>query len=153
MPNDIHYIRTHVSYNALISQLGEELAELAQALFKLRRAKGNGNPTPVTLEEAEAAVQEEVSDLRLVCEILNVPISIDEDDAGVDTAETVVLFSIGHLIKQIPFQRTMGYSTFMSDIMTNCQLMGYDVGFDPENPKLTRWVERIKEAEHGKTDS
>lgn len=148
MLSDIHYIRTHVSYNALLSQLGEELAELAQALFKLRRAAGNGNPTPVTLEEAKAAVQEEVSDLRLVCKILNMPITIDEDEYDIDAAETAVLFSISLLLSKIAIKDVSAYDTWMSDIMTNCKLLGYNVDFDPDNPKLTRWVERIKEARH-----
>ena len=149
---DIKYIRTHVPYDALISQLGEELAELAQALFKLRRAAGNGNPTPVTLEEAKAAVQEEVSDLRLVCKILNVPITIDEDEYDIDAAETVVLFSISLLLSKIAINDVSAYDTWLSDIMTNCKLLGYNVDFDPENQKLRRWRERL-EAEHGKTDN
>lgn len=147
---DIKYIRTHVPYNALISQLGEELAELAQALFKLRRAMGNGNPTPVTLEEAKAAVQEEVSDLRLVCEVMRAHIIIDEDDDDIDTAETTVLFSISTLINKIVVQHLGGYDTWLSGIMTNCRLLGYNVDFDPENPKLRRWRERLEEY-HGRT--
>lgn len=47
----------------LLVQLAEECSELAQAALKLRRVLDGRNPTPVTREEAEANLQEEMADV------------------------------------------------------------------------------------------
>ena len=48
---------------AMLEQLAEESAELAQAALKAARILRDDNPTPVTLPEACAAVIEEYTDV------------------------------------------------------------------------------------------
>ena len=56
----------------ILAQLAEEAAELAQAALKLRRVIDGTNPTPVSEEEAKAAIIEELSDVALCCKLLNI---------------------------------------------------------------------------------
>lgn len=60
-----HEIRSRLSRTEILAQLAEECSELAQAALKLRRAIRGDNPTPVTVDEAEAKVTEEVADVLL----------------------------------------------------------------------------------------
>jgi NTP pyrophosphatase (non-canonical NTP hydrolase) len=53
-----------------LAQLAEEAIELAHAALKFRRATGEMNPTPVTPEDAYAAVMEELADVTLLVRIL-----------------------------------------------------------------------------------
>lgn len=65
------YIKSRLSYRALLEQLAEESAELSQAALKVIRAEdGSENPTPVTVEWALQAVFEELQDVSIVAEIL-----------------------------------------------------------------------------------
>lgn len=58
-------IRSRLSRTEILAQLAEECSELAQAALKLRRAIRGDNPTPITVDEAEAKVTEEVADVLL----------------------------------------------------------------------------------------
>jgi len=49
----------------ILAQLAEEASELAQAALKLRRAIGVGNPTPVSVDEAIANLEEEIADVQI----------------------------------------------------------------------------------------
>lgn len=49
----------------LLTQLAEEAAELSQAALKLRRAMTGENPTPKTVTECMAAMNEEVADVEI----------------------------------------------------------------------------------------
>jgi len=49
----------------LLTQLAEEAAELSQAALKLRRAMTGENPTPKTVTECVAALNEEVADVEI----------------------------------------------------------------------------------------
>lgn len=49
---------------AMLEQMGEEAAELAQAALKLARVLRAENPTPVTLEEAELNLTAEFTDVQ-----------------------------------------------------------------------------------------
>lgn len=55
---------------SLFDLLAEEATELAWAAMKTARVIRGENPTPVTKIKALDQVYEELSDLRLVCEIL-----------------------------------------------------------------------------------
>lgn len=48
---------------AMLEQLAEEAAELAQAALKVARILRDDNPTPITLPEASAALIEEHTDV------------------------------------------------------------------------------------------
>ena len=49
----------------ILAQLSEEASELAQAALKLRRAIDGKNPTPKSISECEAALDEEIADVWL----------------------------------------------------------------------------------------
>ena len=54
----------------ILAQLAEESSELAQAALKLRRAIDGKNPTPSSISECEAAMDEEIADVELcLCQL------------------------------------------------------------------------------------
>ena len=55
----------NISDAAMLKGLAEEATELAQAALKLARVIRNENPTPVTGEEAEGHLAEEMVDVLL----------------------------------------------------------------------------------------
>lgn len=60
-----------IGLDAVLGQLAEESAELAQAALKLQRIVMGKNPTPVTMEEAKANLLEEATDVTLCLGELN----------------------------------------------------------------------------------
>lgn len=65
------YILSVLNDHELLEQLAEEAAELSQAALKLIRASGySNNPTPVTEQEAEANLEEELHDVLAVASLL-----------------------------------------------------------------------------------
>lgn len=65
------YIWSVLNNHELLEQLAEEAAELSQAALKLIRASGySNNPTPVTEQEAEANLEEELHDVLAVASLL-----------------------------------------------------------------------------------
>lgn len=64
-------IRTKVPREELLAGLAEEAAELAQAALKYRRALDGTNPTPVTTQEAQEALYEEIADVVLYLAVLD----------------------------------------------------------------------------------
>ena len=76
--NDKNYIRDALSERTLLEQLAEEASELAQAALKLiRAAEYSNNPTPITRQEAEVNLDEELHDVLAVASLLGI---IDYDD-------------------------------------------------------------------------
>lgn len=66
-------IRNSISKRSLYEQLAEEAAELAQAALKMIRAtEGSDNPTPIGFQEAANNVEEELTDIMLVCDLIGV---------------------------------------------------------------------------------
>ena len=61
----IDNIREKLDQPELLAQLAEEATELAQAALKLRRAITNINPTPVSAEDAQEDLEEEIADVLL----------------------------------------------------------------------------------------
>ena len=55
---------------ALLDQLAEESAELAQAALKMARKLRNENPTPKTHADCVSNLQEEIADVELCISIL-----------------------------------------------------------------------------------
>lgn len=55
---------------AVLEQLAEECTELAQSALKLARKIRGENPTPKSLEECKASLQEEAADVELCIDIL-----------------------------------------------------------------------------------
>lgn len=66
----LNLIRENVPQEELLAQLAEEAVELAHAALKLRRTYGNINPTPVSKDEALAALKEEIADVLLLLGVL-----------------------------------------------------------------------------------
>ena len=72
MPLEYHHeecpidvIREMMPLAEVMTQLAEEVSELAQAALKYRRTLSNANPTPVTRHEAENILLEEIADVKL----------------------------------------------------------------------------------------
>ena len=64
--DNMKLIRSQIPQDELLALLAEEATELAHAALKLRRAITKKNPTPVTIEDARAALLEEFADVELV---------------------------------------------------------------------------------------
>lgn len=63
----IMFIQNHLDERDKLEQLAEESSELGKASLKLIRAKGlSGNPTPISVAQAEADLKEEAMDV-LAC--------------------------------------------------------------------------------------
>lgn len=56
---------------AVLEQLAEEAAEVAQAALKMARIIRGENPTPKTHMEARADLEEELADFRVCVEVLD----------------------------------------------------------------------------------
>lgn len=67
-----NYVASQLSQAALFEQLAEECTELAQAALKMARLERGENPTPMLLEEIQANLVEEISDVDLVLSVLNI---------------------------------------------------------------------------------
>lgn len=63
-------INDYLTTPDLLCQLAEEASELAQAALKLKRAMEGTNPTPKSVEECVANVDEEISDVSLLVDLL-----------------------------------------------------------------------------------
>ena len=64
------HIAERIGTPAVLEQLAEECAELAQAALKLARIIRQENPTPVSYDTAYANLVEEIADVRVVVEVL-----------------------------------------------------------------------------------
>ena len=70
--DDINYIANNISELAALMALAEEASELSKAAMKVARAKGLlDNPTPISVEQAEAGLIEEYNDLLNCVTILD----------------------------------------------------------------------------------
>lgn len=70
--DDIDYISNNISELAVLMALAEEATELSKVAMKLARAKGLlDNPTPISVEQAEADLIEEYNDLLICVGVLN----------------------------------------------------------------------------------
>ena len=70
--DDIDYVAENISELAILIALAEEASELSKAAIKLARAKGLlDNPTPISVEQAEADLIEEYNDLLICVGVLN----------------------------------------------------------------------------------
>lgn len=67
---DWQTIKALVPRGEILAQLAEECAELGQAALKLRRALTGDNPTPVSADDAEDHLWEEVADVILCVNLL-----------------------------------------------------------------------------------
>lgn len=59
-------INDYLTTPDLLCQLAEEASELAQAALKLKRAMEGTNPTPKSVEECVANMDEEIADVYLL---------------------------------------------------------------------------------------
>lgn len=65
-----NFVRLSIKFVALYEQLAEECSELTQAALKMARIMRGDNPTPVTQNEASAAIEEEYTDVELCAGLL-----------------------------------------------------------------------------------
>ena len=77
---DKNYILSVLDARTLLEQLAEEASELAQAALKfIRAAEYSNNPTPITLQEAQVSLDEELHDVLAVASLLGI-IEYDDDE-------------------------------------------------------------------------
>lgn len=98
--NDYEYISKKVPEDALICQIAEEAAELAQAALKYRRTLSGENPTPVQAVEALQHLLEEAADVQLALDVWKVKYNQDGDAAD-DAIETTVDIKRGRWIRRL----------------------------------------------------
>lgn len=81
MNGDKRLIKVILGERGLCEQLAEEASELSQAALKYIRAKGlSSNVTPISGEEAEANLREELNDVLMVADLLGLTKYDDEDN-------------------------------------------------------------------------
>lgn len=66
------YILERLPRGEILAQLAEEADELGHSALKMRRVIDGRNPTPVTLEEAQEMLEEEVADVMLCFLLLGI---------------------------------------------------------------------------------
>ena len=64
------YVKECIGEAALYEQMAEECTELAQALLKKARKLRGDNPTPRTMEEIDASIEEEFTDVQICADML-----------------------------------------------------------------------------------
>lgn len=75
------YILSVLTERELLEQLTEEAAEMQQAAMKFIRAAGmSNNPTPISVLEARANLQEEISDVLAAIKLLKAMGTIADAD-------------------------------------------------------------------------
>ncbi len=77
------YIKLSIGNAALYEQMAEECTELAQALLKKARKLRGDNPTPRTMEEIDASIEEEYTDVCICSDMLNINVNNNIYDAKV----------------------------------------------------------------------
>lgn len=76
MTESARTVKDSSSEASLYEQLAEECCELAHACLKKARKLRGESPTPMEMEEIDANVSEEYTDVHLVSELLNLRIDI-----------------------------------------------------------------------------
>ena len=77
---DKNYILSVLDTRTLLEQMAEEASELAQAALKfIRAAEYSNNPTPITLQEAQVSLDEELHDVLAVASLFGI-INYDDDE-------------------------------------------------------------------------
>lgn len=71
------YILDTVPHAAIYEQLAEECCELAHACQKKARLLRGENPTPLSSDEIDDMIEEEYTDVMLVCEMIGLDINRD----------------------------------------------------------------------------
>ena len=69
----MNIIKQEIPVVELLAGLAEECSELSQAALKLRRFFDQGNPTPITEEQAMEKFYEEVADVQLYLKMFDIP--------------------------------------------------------------------------------
>lgn len=76
---DAFRIKDRIGEAAVLEQLAEECAELAQAALKMARIERGDNPTPVTMQKAKENLVEEIADVNVCLNVLGVEVTfLDE---------------------------------------------------------------------------
>ena len=93
---------------ALLEQLAEESAELAQAALKMARKLRGENPTPKSRADCIANLQEEIADVELCISIL--PAALHDPATGrvavyYGCADTVTGLAFGYIPEIIDFTK------------------------------------------------
>lgn len=75
-----HYVQKNLELRDMLEGLAEEANELSKAALKLIRAIGDSkNVTPISEEEAEANLNEEVTDVLMCLRVLDFDLGTEID--------------------------------------------------------------------------
>ena len=77
------HVKKCIGEAALYEQMAEECTELAQALLKKARKLRGNNPTPLTMEEIDASIEEEYTDVCICADMLELDVNNNIYDAKV----------------------------------------------------------------------
>ena len=77
------HVKECIGEAALYEQMAEECTELAQALLKKARKLRGNNPTPRTMEEINASIEEEYTDVCICADMLDLDVNNNTYDAKV----------------------------------------------------------------------
>jgi NTP pyrophosphatase (non-canonical NTP hydrolase) len=77
------YVKECIGEAALYEQMAEECTELAQVLLKKARRLRGDNPTPLTMDEINANIEEEYTDVFICSTMLDIQVNNDLYDAKI----------------------------------------------------------------------
>lgn len=90
MDEAIAYIKWALGKEELLVQLSEEAGELAKAALKMRRTMSERNPTPITFEDAEKNLIEEIADVLFCLSLIGyAPESLEKELGEIRAYKTV----------------------------------------------------------------
>ena len=77
------HVKECIGEAALCEQMAEECTELAQVLLKKARRLRGDNPTPLTMDEINANIEEEYTDVFICSTMLDIQVNNDLYDAKI----------------------------------------------------------------------
>lgn len=89
-------IAEKIGLPALLEQCAEECAELAQACLKIARLYRGENPTPKSMKECRANLEEEIADVLLTMRMV-----IDDMDVDLGNLEKIIDYKVERWDKRI----------------------------------------------------
>jgi NTP pyrophosphatase (non-canonical NTP hydrolase) len=88
--NDYEFLASRLTEEALLCQMAEEAAELAQAALKLRRVIRQDSPTTVDPLTAVSNLLEEIADVQLSADVWKVKYFADKSHVADSVVDSVV---------------------------------------------------------------
>ena len=91
---DAFKIKDRIGEAAVLEQLAEECAELAQAALKMARIERGENPTPVTMKKATKNLLEEIADVHVCLNVLGVEAILSDESLLITCMEKMCRWDV-----------------------------------------------------------